>query len=248
MLYAPIVPIPMLPMIEDYDYHMVLAHLLHNYDYYKFYKEHDGHKILDNGAAEGTLMSTDELLEWAALLEVSEVVCPDALGEMYATSALMDIFMARVPKHFGVMIPLQCQTWDEFDKIFHRAMEWHPRSVALPRIMTTFLGPKARLEAAIRIRVVFASNVPIHALGCTDDLAEATALAYQGIVRGLDTAEPVVRALEGLNLRSSPVRRQANYFHLQPDVNVKELVEVNLDVFRTTLAQAPVSEVRGVQP
>jgi hypothetical protein len=241
--FAPIVPVSMLPRVQEYNYHLILAHLVRtNKKYEQFYTNHKGFKILDNGAAEGQLVDTFHLLEMADKLKVQEVVCPDVLGDCPQTIQLLRAFMPFASK-YHVMVPLQAQNWTQFDRILGVALEHEASSVALPKILAKYLGPLARLHAAEHVRRV--SKVPIHALGCTDNLREALWIAKQGIVRGLDTAAPVVHGLAKKGLRGSAVKRPENYFSIT-EFEPKP-IEENLDEFRKWCAATPSSQVRGVQ-
>ena len=89
--------------LADGDYHLILPQLVEDKkrDAYKlFYKEAEGFKILDNGAAEGKLINSNRLMEIASYLEVNEIVVPDVLGD-----AIESYHMARrfgeIAKDFG---------------------------------------------------------------------------------------------------------------------------------------------------
>lgn len=228
----------MLPKIQEADYHLILAHLIQqNETYGQFYVHCKGFKILDNGAAEGHLVDTYQLLEMADVLKANEVVCPDVLGNCPKTVQLLRGFMPFASK-YNVMVPLQARTWSEFDRMLSVALEHDASSVALPKLLAKYLGPLARLNAAERVRQI--SNVPMHALGCTDNLREARWLAKQGLVRGLDSAAPVVHGLVGKSIRGNSVKRPDNYFYI---TDIKPGMEANLDEFRTWCETAPTSSL-----
>jgi hypothetical protein len=139
---------------------------------------------------------------------------------------------------YNVMVPLQAKNWDEFDTILKTALDYDVSSVALPKLLGETLGMYGRLIGAEKIRNI--SDVPIHALGCTDHLVEAKYLANQGIVRGIDSAAPIVHALEGYLITDPAVKRPDNYFFIK---EYSSLVEVNIDDFRAWCEKTSTSQV-----
>src|SRR3984893_13263399 len=118
MLFAPIVPIPMLPQIKNSNYHMVLAPQCCMEEYELFYKNVSGFKILDNGAAEGVTTDPDELLGWYHTLLCDEIIVPDAMHDAQKTiDMLVPFCRAVIPQGVKVMAVLQAKTWYEFDYI-----------------------------------------------------------------------------------------------------------------------------------
>lgn len=197
-----------------------------------------GHLILDNGAAEGSLVQPAYLLQKAQELGVHEVVAPDVLGECDETIELVKGFMPFAGG-YNIMVVLQAQNWTEFDRILKTALDYNVASVALPKLLAETIGPLARVRAAERVRNI--SDVPIHALGCTDLLREARWLSEQGIVRGIDSAAPVVHASQNRSVWEQAVKRPDNYFDL--DLNDNLMVEVNLAEFRLWCEAPPSSKV-----
>ena len=226
MFLAAIVPVSMLPEIQDDNYHMILAQLCGIKEYYDFYQEHTGFKMLDNGAAEAVRVDEENLLKLAFQLKVDEVIAPDAYGECNRTMMMLRRFKP-VAENYAVMAVLQCRTWPEFDQIFHLALHLQVASLALPRVMCQGLGPAARLAAAELIRKE--TNLPVHALGCTPYLNEAIDLARQGIVRGIDSSAPVALGLEGRRLHDRYIERPHDYFAREPNAQARS----NLRAFRT---------------
>jgi len=194
----------------------VLAHLvITNPEYKDFYSAQSGHLILDNGAAEGELINDPQtLLDLAKEIGADEITAPDVLGDMQQTIDLLRYYVsyASTRTHAKTLVVMQCRTWEEFDTIYGVAQSYAD-SVALPKVMCEYLGPFARLEAAERIRKHFGDrHVAIHCFGCTDWMREAVYLARQGIVRGIDSASPIVNALYGKSCWDKAERRPKWYF------------------------------------
>jgi hypothetical protein len=235
----------MLSLIQDADYHLILAHLLQDNETYRnFYMQCKGFKILDNGAAEGRLVDPELLLVLATGVDADEVVCPDVLGDFGRTIDHVTRFKGF--ELFDVMVVLQCRTWTEFDDILDMALYQGAKSVALPKIMTKYLGTSSRLMAAERVRKV--SNVPIHALGCTSSMGEAKALARQGIIRGIDTAAPIVQALHRLPIEAAGAPRPSNYFDVGMYYRTRQRVEANIAQFRSWCEETSSGSMRGLYP
>jgi hypothetical protein len=144
------------------------------------------------------------------------------------------------------MAVIQAKTWTEFNYVLDTALEVGVTSVALPKLLTKHLGPLARLAGAEIVRDTD-DDVPIHCLGCSSRLSEAKDLARQGIVRGIDSAAPVVLGLQGLKIDRGikydwEVSHKAfpNYWQTRPTYEA----EVNLGIFRQWCeAPPPVGQV-----
>lgn len=248
MKFAPIVPFPVLPHIADSDYHMILAPQCAYEAYGSFYYKAEGHKILDNGVAEGKSVSTTELLGWADALHVDEVIAPDVMHDMQETIYLLQAFMRQCDGAVNVMAVLQARNPDQFQKILDTALELGVAAVALPKLLTKHLGEDARIQAAEAIRVL-SPDIPIHCLGSSTWLQEAKYLAAQGIVRGIDTAAPAVLGLEGMSIED-PYKWEVSHSAILGYWNMKltHQMEVNLAEYRhwcedTPVASTPSSEV-----
>src|SRR5262249_3849723 len=122
MLFAPIVPIPMLPEISQDMYHMILAPLCRIEEYSDFYRDVMGWKILDNGSAEGGIVTTEALLKYASELNVDEVIAPDAYDDPRRSMRQLVTFMPFAVG-FNVMAVLQAHNWKEFSQIFQVALD-----------------------------------------------------------------------------------------------------------------------------
>lgn len=237
MFFAPIVPIPMLHLIEDSQYHMALAPLCDSStDYSMFYGSVVGHLILDNGIVEGDPVQPEDLLALAYVLDADEIIAPDVYNDMQGTLDKLYAFM-KIARNFKVMAVLHARTWEEFEKILQQSLQLGVSALALPRVMTTSLGGSARLIAAELIREK--SDLPIHALGSTHRLLEGLDLAKQGIVRGIDSSAPVVLGLKGQGLQAAySFKRQEDFFQATTSEQGTEQAMTNLNEFRSMIEDA----------
>jgi len=236
VLFAPIVPIPMLNSIRNDRYHLILPHLLKNQDYANFYSQVEGFKILDNGVAEREDTNLEDLIMWSRRLKVDEVVMPDVYDNTWKTCEQLDkckVFFGDTP----FMVVLHAKDWAEFHHVLAHALRAGASSVGLPRVMAIHLGMDARVTGARIVREY--SNIPIHALGSTLHLEEAQWLAHLGIVRGIDTSAPVVQGLAGRSIHEPYAVRGTDFFNQKPN----RQAEVNLDEFRSWCSETPFSQV-----
>jgi hypothetical protein len=239
MKFAPIVPIPMLDEIAKDDYHMVLAPQLASHAYVYFYARHEGFKILDNGAAEGALTTTQNLVRQAFAVGASEVIAPDIMETTGESIRLLRRFTQQWPM-LGTMSVLQGKTWEELNKALWHAMEYEVVSLGLPKSLCKYLGPRARLRAAECIRRDY-PDIPIHCLGCSGDPQEARVLAQQGIVRGIDSSAPAVLGLQGKTIATARYTQTASHKAVPGfwDCGINDQVRANLDIFRAWCEAAP---------
>jgi len=229
---ALISPFGLMMEMPNTRYHLVLAHLLHHHPYRDFYQQIDGWKILDNGAAEGSLVSSYELCEYARNLQVDEVVVPDALMDCDKTLALARGFRPYaiqypLPSYIGVV---QGRTAAELLKCLRGLYALDYMKVfALPRSLLQ-IDPIERIWFATKVRdIVEDPDVEIHCLGAGANVREPQTLARQGYVRGMDTSYPIYMGLMGFDIKKSEYfRRPPDYFRL--DYNEEQLEQVQQNV------------------
>jgi len=233
MKFAAIVPIPMLKMLRTDRYHMVLAPQVELEQYRNFYRIVPGHKILDNGAAEGAIVDDVKLLRLANDIKADEVIAPDVMYDAAQTIRKLMSFCVRASEFdVKVMAVMQANDWIEFEDMVDVALANKVAALALPKLLTGTINPNARLVGAELIRTK--TEIPIHCLGCAADIrGETRALAAQDIVRGIDTSAPVVMGLQGNNLTHDYDWRVSHkaiidYWN-QPSTGQ---VEANLSLFR----------------
>jgi hypothetical protein len=237
----------MLDMIESSDYHMALAGAMYMTQYRDFYKVQADiahHVILDNGAAEGKMLSDAQLLAIASWLKPQELVVPDVMHDCYGTVDALRRFYPKVGgTALNLMVVIQGKTWYEINYCLEHALRHQVQALALPKLLTQHLGNNARLAAAEIIRDTD-DSIPVHCLGCSKRaLTEAKDLARQGIVRSIDTAAPVV-----MGLMDHPITHH-DYDWVVSHSNIPgwwnkvktPQVEENLATFREWCEEAPAS-------
>jgi hypothetical protein len=200
---ASIVPIPYLEMIKGKPYHMCLAHLAQaSVEYADFYSQEragGSFVLMDNGAAEDSQLSVEELITLVECIEPTEIVLPDVIYDGKATEdrsyrALHQFIRAGVSTHF-MAVP-QGNTVQEWVDCAREMSTWPIHSLGISKFMTLKLGPYTRfllLRALADIR----PKKEIQLLGCGYDPREiATLYKLFPYIRGTDSAIPYVYAQE----------------------------------------------------
>ena len=242
MKVALISPFSLMQEMPNTGYHLVLAHLLQDPDYLAFHQTVEGYKILDNGAAEGSLVDFDELLIRAAEINADEVIVPDAMGDFTETVTLLHRFTDYAEAHpeFRYTAALQGTNTKELILSYESTLDvGYVSNIALPRFMQHIDKHERSLWAKI-IRENFDSDVDIHCLGATSWTREVRELSENGHARGIDTSMPIVLGLAGIRLSESEdyVPRAMDYFHVEATDEQKEII---LDNVNTYLAWAQAS-------
>lgn len=212
--------------------------------YRDFYAGEQGYKILDNGAAEQTLVRDEHLIELAGQIGADEVIAPDVMHDSSESVLALKRFRRRAPHDLKLMAVIQAVSWKEFDYSVYEAMDSGVFSLALPKLLTKHMGPSARLAGAEIIRRID-DVVPIHCLGCSTRLTEARDLARQGIVRGIDTSAPVVLGLQKYGIKHTEYNWETSHKAIPTFWNSRtnDYVEENLDLFRSWCEETSPSQV-----
>jgi len=200
MKLALIPPYTQMNSIFRTNYQLVLPEHLTDKRYQEAYiaaRRNGDYLILDNGAAEGDLLSPGELRSKAIGLMVNEIVVPDVLGNMMETLQLAkEFFQLGVDKRFKYMGVIQGQTLDECCACVEAYYSEHPniRVLGIPRhLIDTTKNKAVRSELAQYIY----SNYPgyqMHLLGTNPgyikELRDHAQDFHRAMVRGVDTSAP----------------------------------------------------------
>lgn len=196
---AEIVPVSCLEYIEDNQYHMCLAHLVmseeENAKYYtSFYKcmaDEGKYVLMDNGAAEGSQLSFEDLIEAYKRIRPTEIVLPDELCDAEKTVEKTLAFYSRF-KHeirgYKIMVVPQGKTFDEWCKCAIKLMTSVPvDTIGVSKFLEMETG-----EKNIRVRAcefLKDYDVEIHLLGCSEGPSIVKkAREVNEKVRGCDSA------------------------------------------------------------
>src|SRR5690348_15016690 len=159
MKLALIPPYSQMVTVYQTNYQLVLPEHLANKQYQEAYvtaRRNGDYLILDNGAAEGQLLSHGELRSMALGLMVNEIVVPDVLGSMDDTLELAKTFFQfGVDTRFKYMGVVQGKTYDECCACVEAYYETFGEITVLgiPRhLITTCDKDNIRSELALYIR------------------------------------------------------------------------------------------------
>lgn len=249
---ALIAPFSLMSRIPRTGYHLVLAHLLDDPTYLDFFRQAEGYKILDNGAAEGSLVRPRDLIAKASWVNADEVVVPDVLGNCDGTIQRARDFRVVAKEHseFKYMGVIQGTNISECMKcLTAMTLLEYITVLALPRHLTSI----HRMMRANMVEVILdmeygARFEAVHCLGSGSWTREAVVLADLPLVRGIDSAMPVVMGMHGTNIRRSPdpyvaSKHKGEFFgHLVGSESELGLIYDNCLTFLDWSA-APISEV-----
>lgn len=200
MKLALIPPYSQMNTIYRTNYQLVLPEHLNNKLYQEAYitaRRGGDYLIMDNGAAEGELLSPGQLRSKALGLMVNEIVVPDVLGNMMETLQLVkEFFQLGVDHRFKYMGVIQGQTLDECCACVEAYYEEHGNITVLgiPRhLIDTCKDKTVRAQLALYIR----QNCPgyqVHLLGTNPsyikELRDHATEFHAAGVRGVDTSAP----------------------------------------------------------
>ncbi len=224
--YSPIAPINLLEDMLELEittgYHtignylLLLAHdvLNHPMQYedlvtairYHYREDNDTFIIMDNSIIElGRAMSAGDVIEAACVVEASCIMTPDAIGGFEETQALVreqahelmhsNFPLMRVPQgaHYAELV--ECVNWlaEVLPAPAHIPMYW-----GIPRWIATKLGSRKPLANYIGN---MDSYVYMHLLGMSDNYSDDIDCIRVPYVMGIDSANPMVMGIDGLNIR-----------------------------------------------
>lgn len=188
-----IVPTEYLEFTKNQKMHMVLAQKCKDPTYMLFFKrmkEEGKYLILDNGAAEGKMMSAEDIIKIAKELKADEVVLPDAFNDYNGTCREyhnnIDLFRKELP---GVKIMAVLPSTNELEiRTFACMVKENVDVIGIPKVIANG-NPYMRGMVAALIDEY--EEIEIHFLGAIDiaDKEET-----RDCVRSIDSALPYIQA------------------------------------------------------
>lgn len=174
--------------------------------------------ILDNGAADGGLVSNQKLFEVAELLNADEIVVPDVLRSKAGTLAKVRKFLAHAPTSYNYMAVVQGTT----TRLLHScvaALAEVPsvRALGIPRHLLERHGHAVRINLANWIAEKFPGRFVLHFLGTNPLWIQEVKHAEVDCphVRSVDTSMPYNYTIAGYELTPNlriEVMRPSQYF------------------------------------
>jgi hypothetical protein len=230
--------------IRQTDYQLVLPEHLANSAYQEAYMEarrRGDYLILDNGAAEGELLSHGQLRSMALGLMVNEIVVPDSLGYMDDTLQLAkDFFRFGTDARFNYMGVIQGTTYAECCACVEAYSDQFSQIsvLGIPRhLITTCEKDSIRADLAVFIRRRFGyGRFNVHLLGTSPhhirELREYQSQFAVAGVRGVDTSAPFNYAYHAKSIiEGDASSRPDNYFDVR--VNQSQALQYNIQLLKT---------------
>lgn len=252
MLIASILPVDYLEECKQDDIYMVLLPYLEDKKYASFYINrfaglYDKFTILDNGAAEGHKPDLKELLDWAQLLQINELILPDCIGNRLETERLVkdalnyiEVLPSSIKNCLRLMAVPQALTFHEWltqAKMFAELPQID--TIGIPKHINS-LGKSTRLQLAaclLHDKNMLGKN--IHLLGCRDNPYELTEINQflPGLIRSCDSSLPYMCAHEAKSIifgRSDPnsTITTINFSEGKMDQERESILQANLVTWR----------------
>lgn len=266
LLAALIPPVPELDLAAGESFHLLLSHLCNRKAYREFYlkeKAFGAYLVLDNSAHEFKSGSmAHHLLDYAADLNVDEVVVPDVLAKATATLdrsiMALDYWVEHQREKLETLHPRfmlvpqgeDVRAWRSC--LFGLMMKWHRLNASMPEVFDQpptigvskdydddWIGG-TRLLLLDHIRpLVEKDKVQVHLLGWAANLWRLNDFALEfPWVRSTDSAKPFVYGLKGIMLdpenETPPVypKRSETYFDTTMTNHQRKVSGHNMGVFQ----------------
>lgn len=209
-----------IPHLDDYavhspgeSYHLVLSHVvLSNRPYAEFYGSLPRPRfiILDNSAHEMLEGQTDiQLANAWAEIGADEIVLPDRLffgdDTVEMSSSALSVLRHRTTAQF-MAVP-QGRTFDEWENCLTRLLELDVETIGISKDYEVWPGGiRGLVERVADARNRVDKKVRVHLLGWGRDALSIRGISdpsfCDGIIRGIDSAKPLVYASAGVTLPS----------------------------------------------
>lgn len=255
MELALIPPISEMSDIQYRSLHLLLPQLFNNQNYINYYtympkgetrNSVDKTYILDNGAAEGCVVTLEALHQIGATLNVDEIVIPDIMGDPDATyRGMCDMrFSSRFDYMYVAHGHSIAEVLDYVDKVFDKQF-YEVTTIGLPRILFSTVSDNDGLSIDLRVKLAktikalsknYGLDVNIHLLGAHPLWYwEAKLAASVPEIRSMDTSLPYMLAQHGVHLHDKetrdlpPLTRKHDYFMWSPSARQRWLINWNIE-------------------
>jgi len=203
-------------------------------------RRRDHYIILDNGCAEGDLVTTATLLRYAEAWRVNEIVAPDVMGDAIETMRLTDEFVTQMcsvrdrRRRFKIMGVLQ-GGYRTDGKLLEAFDLMGIDVVGIPKVRVQDEGDSNRLGVAQFIESCYPGRFKIHLLGLNNNWpSEMYHLArrFPVSVRSMDSAQPYKMTEVGhyLTIVDGYAQRRSDYFSRFVKVN-ETMLSDNINTF-----------------
>lgn len=235
---AHIVPRDLLNMISDNQYQMSLAHLIkQDFDYLMYYRRMVAagrYVLMDNGAAENSQLSLDDLYDCWDQLRPSELVLPDTLCDkestLNKTKKGIEFFREKGVYCNFMAVP-QGSTLEEWKSCAEELIQMpEVHCLGVSKFLTIETGdPNVRYKAVEYIAHLREEynrpDVEVHLLGCDAGPSEPAAIFKDfDFVRGCDTALAYIYAQAQIGLEPGSKRPRGEMSFLENTLTSTDLL------------------------
>ena len=225
-----------------------LAHLYYQHEHYRqFFKAAVKKKdfvILDNSAAERSLVTEDILIEIVRDLQPSEVIAPDILLDKNNTLKALIRFIKRLEKeklnNANIFAVPQGKTRKEWLECYKEMLNNpYVKVIGLSKISVPFCWYKrATKDTYIKearnkcIKYLNKNNLikkPIHCLG-QGDFKEFKAYKNIPLIRSTDSCYPILAAINGIEYSKNFKRIETHNNYFETKMNRKQIERAILNI------------------
>ena len=205
-------------------------------DYLRAAHERGDYIIMDNGCAEGKLVDSKTLMEFAHSVLADEVVAPDVMGFMQPTLTTTMQFVEEIRgEQINVMGVLQGQSIHEIEELLsHYVITPTITAVGIPKVHVKHSFDHSRANIARLIMERYPGRFEIHLLGNSKFFpSELYDIPFPEGIRSMDSALPYKATEAGTPLVPSmphPKRRGDYFLTCRPVDTIR--LKANILVFR----------------
>lgn len=235
ILFAPIVPVKLLPLIQSVSYHMCLAQLVEQSVHYTtFYREaamtQTKFVILDNGAAEQGQMPFDMWARAIHIIRPQEVVLYDVPKNKSDTIAYTKNSYMYLSENSPILQEIPSLMAVPHGESYHRVLDcarWmidqeYITTLGISKFLTQQFNDKTvRLKLLDELRdEIMDAGKDVHLLGCHTSFGEILDVKmYHKWIRGWDSALPTLFAKQGWPITVTTERPKQDIEFLLDDDN-----------------------------
>jgi len=255
MLCYLIPPLNHLSLMNKGDSYFCLAHLyMANKEYKDFFlaRRAEGKFVtLDNGAAERSLVTIDNLIDIVKELKPNEVIAPDVLFDYKKTISNLHSFVQRLTDEklidkVNIFAVPQGVTKEEWLKCYKKMLVLPVvKTIGLSKISVSYCWgnravndqhiKKARRSCISYLKLHDLLAKPIHCLGMGDP-TEFLAYKNNSMIRSTDSCYTILSALKGVEFTNDKViqRIKTTNDYFDATLNSEQLIlaEKNIDFLR----------------
>lgn len=198
-------------------------------------KKLGSYTIVDNGAFEGRLVPSSELVTVAALVKADEVVLPDVLMRTGASITASIKFLNDYPElKTSFMAVAQGTRISNFKTCVEAFAEYRRiKVIGLPKHILTTVDPSARIDLAVWINDAYPNRFDVHFLGTNPVwLGEIKSAAKYSPTRSVDSSVPFYYSLAGKTLgtvdRPTTVKCERSPHYFTHEHNI-QMCTISLD-------------------